>query len=86
MRTLPANVHETLVLTEHGAFWRPSLLGMLGHGYLNAKGVNIPVAVSVFPDEFYLPPRSWAEKGKLVHFDGVARRSFCRLGTAEDLY
>jgi pimeloyl-ACP methyl ester carboxylesterase len=31
-------------------------------GYFNAKGVKIPVAVSVFPGEQYEAPRSWAEK------------------------
>ena len=41
--------------------------------YFSPKGVNIPVAVSVFPDELYLPPRSWAEKAypKLIHFNKV---------------
>src|SRR5260370_293921 len=29
--------------------------------YFNAKGVSIPVAVRVFPDEIYPAPRSWAE-------------------------
>src|SRR5262245_39067223 len=33
-----------------------------GKGYFNAKGVSIPVAVSVFPDELYPAPRSWAER------------------------
>jgi pimeloyl-ACP methyl ester carboxylesterase len=35
------------------------------------KHVAIPVAVSVFPDEIYAAPRSWAEKAypKLVHFN-----------------
>jgi pimeloyl-ACP methyl ester carboxylesterase len=43
--------------------------------YFAPKGVNIPVAVSVFPDELYLPPRSWAEKAypRLVHFNKVAK-------------
>ena len=43
--------------------------------FFSPKGVNIPVAVSVFPDELYLPPRSWAEKAypKLVHFNKVAK-------------
>jgi len=43
--------------------------------YFAPKGVNIPVAVSVFPDELYLPPRSWAEKAypKLIHFNKVAK-------------
>ena len=40
-------------------------------GYFNAKGVSIPVAVSVFPDELYPAPRSWAEKAysKLIHYN-----------------
>ena len=29
-------------------------------GFFNAKGVSIPVAVSVFPGEQYEAPRSWA--------------------------
>ena len=43
--------------------------------YFTPKGVNIPVAVSVFPEELYLPPRSWAEKAypKLIHFNRVAK-------------
>jgi hypothetical protein len=41
-----------------------------GKGYFNAKGVSIPVAVSVFPDELYPAPRSWAEQAypKLVFY------------------
>jgi pimeloyl-ACP methyl ester carboxylesterase len=40
-------------------------------GYFNAKGVSIPVAVSVFPDELYPAPRSWAERAypKLMHYN-----------------
>ncbi len=40
-------------------------------GYFNAKGVNIPVAVSVFPDELYPAPRSWTEQAypKLIHYN-----------------
>ena len=35
------------------------------------KGVSIPVGVSVFPDELYEAPRSWAERAypKLVHYN-----------------
>jgi pimeloyl-ACP methyl ester carboxylesterase len=42
-----------------------------GGGYFNAKGVTIPAAVSVFPDELYPAPRSWAEKAypKLIHYN-----------------
>src|SRR5215475_5411781 len=44
-------------------------------GYFNAKGVAIPVAVSVFPDELYPAPRSWAEKAfpKLIHYNRLPK-------------
>ena len=40
-------------------------------GFFNAKGVSIPVAVSVFPDELYPAPRSWTERAypKLIHYN-----------------
>ena len=42
-------------------------------GYFNVKGVSIPVAVSVFPDELYPAPRSWSERAfpKLIHYNKV---------------
>jgi pimeloyl-ACP methyl ester carboxylesterase len=44
-------------------------------GYFNVKGVSIPVAVSVFPDELYPAPRSWTEQAfpKLIHFNKVEK-------------
>jgi len=44
-------------------------------GYFNVKGVSIPVAVSVFPDELYPAPRSWAEQAypKLIHFNTLPK-------------
>jgi pimeloyl-ACP methyl ester carboxylesterase len=46
-----------------------------GKGYFNAKGVSIPVAVSVFPDELYPAPRSWTERAfpKLIHYNKVEK-------------
>jgi len=46
-----------------------------GKGYFNAKGVSIPVAVSVFPDELYPAPRSWAERAypKLIHYNKLPK-------------
>jgi pimeloyl-ACP methyl ester carboxylesterase len=40
-------------------------------GFFNAKGVNIPVAVTVFPGEQYEAPRSWTERAypKLIHYN-----------------
>lgn len=39
--------------------------------FFQPKNVKIPVAVSVFPDEIYAAPRSWAEKAypNLIHFN-----------------
>jgi pimeloyl-ACP methyl ester carboxylesterase len=44
-------------------------------GFFNAKGVSIPVAVSVFPAEQYEAPRSWAESAypKLIHYNRVEK-------------
>jgi pimeloyl-ACP methyl ester carboxylesterase len=42
-------------------------------GFWDAKGVSIPVAVSVFPGEQYEAPRSWTEKAypNLIYFNEV---------------
>ena len=39
--------------------------------YFSVKGVSIPVAVSSFPDEIDLCPRTWAERAypKLIHYN-----------------
>jgi len=44
-------------------------------GFFNAKGVNIPVAVSAFPDELYPMPLSWVKQAfpKLVYFHEAER-------------
>ncbi|GAA1413103.1 epoxide hydrolase family protein [Catellatospora coxensis] len=43
--------------------------------FFGVKGVKLPVAVSVFPDELYQAPRSWAEKAypKLVHYNRLPK-------------
>jgi pimeloyl-ACP methyl ester carboxylesterase len=44
-------------------------------GFFDAKGVSVPVAVSVFPNELYQAPRSWAEQAypNLTYFHEVDR-------------
>jgi pimeloyl-ACP methyl ester carboxylesterase len=46
-----------------------------GKGYFDAKGVSVPTAVSVFPDELYAAPRSWAEQSypKLIHYNKLPK-------------
>ncbi|MBV8217247.1 MAG: epoxide hydrolase [Solirubrobacterales bacterium] len=43
-------------------------------GFFEAKRVSIPFAISVFPDELYQAPRSWAERAypnNLIYFNEV---------------
>jgi pimeloyl-ACP methyl ester carboxylesterase len=44
-------------------------------GFFNAKGVLIPVAVTVFPSEQYQAPRSWAERAypNLIYYNQADR-------------
>jgi pimeloyl-ACP methyl ester carboxylesterase len=44
--------------------------------FFDAKDISIPFAISVFPDELYQAPRSWAERAypdNLIHFNEVDR-------------
>jgi pimeloyl-ACP methyl ester carboxylesterase len=43
--------------------------------FFDPKGVKIPAAVSVFPDEIYAAPRSWTEKAyaNLIHFNKLPK-------------
>ena len=43
--------------------------------FFTAKGVEVPVAVSVFPDELYQTPRTWAERAypNLVRYNKVEK-------------
>jgi len=43
--------------------------------FFSPKGVKVPTAVSVFPDELYQTPRAWAERAypKLIHYNKVAK-------------
>jgi pimeloyl-ACP methyl ester carboxylesterase len=42
-------------------------------GFFNAKGVSIPVAITILPSEQYQAPRSWAERAypNLIYFNEV---------------
>ena len=44
--------------------------------FFDAKPITIPFAISVFPDELYQAPRSWAERAyphNLIHYNQVDR-------------
>ena len=46
-----------------------------GASFFAVKGVKVPTAVSVFPDELYPAPRSWAERAypKLLHYNRLPK-------------
>jgi pimeloyl-ACP methyl ester carboxylesterase len=46
-----------------------------GAGFFDVRGIKIPVAVSVFPDEIYAAPKSWAEKAypQLIHYNKLVK-------------
>ena len=44
--------------------------------FFDAKPISIPFAISVFPDELYQAPRSWAERAypdNLIHYNRLDR-------------
>jgi hypothetical protein len=44
--------------------------------FFDAKPITIPFAISVFPDELYQAPRSWAERAypnNLIHYNRLDR-------------
>ena len=44
--------------------------------FFDAKNISIPFAISVFPDELYQAPRSWAERAyprNLIHYNRLDR-------------
>src|SRR5207344_453971 len=44
-------------------------------GFFDPRGIEIPVAVSAFPDEIYQAPQSWAEKAypRLIHYNRLPK-------------
>jgi pimeloyl-ACP methyl ester carboxylesterase len=56
--------------------------------YVAVKNVTVPVAVSVFPDEIYQAPQSWAEQAypNLIHYNRVKRGGHFAAWEQPELY
>ena len=56
--------------------------------YVSVRNVTVPVAVSVFPDEVYQAPRSWAERAypNLIHFNEVDKGGHFAAWEQPELY
>jgi len=79
---IPEGLTRDDVLDNITLFWLTNTAVSAGRlyweykgSYFDVKNVSIPVAVSVFPDEIYFIPRSWAERAypKLIYFNRVAK-------------
>jgi hypothetical protein len=55
----------TTAVSSARLYWESKL------AFFAPKGVTLPTAVSVFPDEIYAAPRSWTERAypKLIHYN-----------------
>jgi pimeloyl-ACP methyl ester carboxylesterase len=57
--------------------------------FFDAKPITIPFAISVFPDELYQAPRSWAERAyphNLIHFNKLDRGGHFAAWEQPDLF
>ena len=57
--------------------------------FFNAKNIAIPYAISVFPDELYQAPRSWAERAyphNLIHYNKLDRGGHFAAWEQPDLF
>jgi pimeloyl-ACP methyl ester carboxylesterase len=57
--------------------------------FFDAKPITIPFAISVFPDELYQAPRSWAERaypGNLIHYNKLDRGGHFAAWEQPDLF
>ena len=56
--------------------------------FVDVKNVTLPVAVSVFPDEIYQAPRSWAERAfpKLIYYNKVHKGGHFQPGNSRNSF
>jgi pimeloyl-ACP methyl ester carboxylesterase len=59
----------TTAVSSARLYWESKL------AFFAPKGVTLPTAVSVFPDEIYAAPRSWAEQAypNLIHYNRLPK-------------
>jgi pimeloyl-ACP methyl ester carboxylesterase len=58
-------------------------------GFFEAKNISIPFAISVFPDELYQAPRSWAERAypnNLIYYNRLDRGGHFAAWEQPDLF
>ena len=58
------------------------------YSFFGVKGVSVPAAVSVFPDELYPTPKSWSEQAypKLVYYNKLDKGGHFAAGEQPKLF
>jgi pimeloyl-ACP methyl ester carboxylesterase len=61
-------------ITSARLYWETRQLPAAG-GFFDPRNVQIPVAVSCFPNEIYAAPKSWAQRAypKLIHYNRLPK-------------
>ena len=81
--------HHALLADEHRRSPRRACTGRTRRTSSTPRTITIPFAISVFPDELYQAPRSWAERAypdNLIHYNRLdARRPLRGVGAAAAL-
>jgi pimeloyl-ACP methyl ester carboxylesterase len=82
-RTLPSDLTRDDLLDNITLYWLTNtgvsaarLYWENKADFFDAKAITIPFAISVFPDELYQAPRSWAERAypnNLIHYNQLDR-------------
>jgi pimeloyl-ACP methyl ester carboxylesterase len=72
----------TTAVSSARLYWESKL------AFFAPKGVAIPVAVSVFPDEIYAAPRSWTEQAypNLIHYNRLPKGGHFAAWEQPDLF
>ncbi|HEV3042578.1 MAG TPA: epoxide hydrolase, partial [Roseiarcus sp.] len=57
-------------------------------GFVDVRGVQLPVAVSAFAEEIYTAPRSWAERAypNLIYYNKLSRGTHFAAWEQPDLF
>ncbi|MDX6352617.1 MAG: hypothetical protein QOF84_7407 [Streptomyces sp.] len=78
----------TLFWLTNTAVSAARLYGENTSAFFSAKGITLPVAVSVFPDEIHRAPRSWTEQAypNLIHYNQLPKGGHFAAWEQPDLF
>ena len=85
----PGLVEKALEGHLQSALTRDDILDNITLYWLTNKPISIPFAISVFPDELYQAPRSWAERAyphNLIHYNKLDRGGHFAAWEQPDLF